>query len=78
MNEGIPIYENLDEFNKVIMDLWKIDIKLEENDQALIVLCPLPISFDCFVKSMVYGIDTISLVDVKSTLSSKDLRTKLV
>lgn len=77
MKEGISISEYLDEFNKIIMDLRNIDMKLNEEDRALIVLCLLPVSFDNFVNSILYGRDTISLADVKSTLNSKELRTKL-
>lgn len=33
--------------------------------------------FDNFVNSMLYGRDTISLIDVKYTLNSKELRQKL-
>lgn len=76
MKEGTPIYKHLYEFNKIIMDKRNIDIKFEEENQALIALCSLPMSFDNFVNSILYGRDTISLIDVKSTLNSKEMRTK--
>jgi hypothetical protein len=47
-----------------------IDIKVDDEDQALILLCLLPDSFDNFVNSMLYSRDTISLADVKSALNS--------
>lgn len=69
---------HLDEFNKIIMDLRSIATKFNDEDQDLILLCSLPLSLDNFVNSMLYDKDTISLVDVRSVLNSKELRTKLV
>ena len=77
MQEGMPLCDHLDEFNKILMDLKNIDIKIDDEDQALILLCSLPEFFDNFINSMLYGRDTISLVDVKSALNSMELRTRL-
>ncbi|GLT72015.1 hypothetical protein SLA2020_439880 [Shorea laevis] len=77
MEEGTPLGNHLDEFNKILMDLKNIDIQIDDEDQALILLCSLPEFFDNFVNSMLYGRDTISLVDVKSSLNSMELRTRL-
>lgn len=59
------------------MDLKHIVIKLDKEDQGLILLNSLSALFDSFVNSMLYGKDTNSLVDVKSILNYKELRTKL-
>ncbi|XP_073112178.1 uncharacterized protein [Elaeis guineensis] len=64
MNEGMPIKEHLDEFNSIIMDLKNIDIDIDSEDQALIVLCLLPPSYKTFVDTLLYGKDSISLDDV--------------
>lgn len=77
MKEGASILVHLEEFNKIIMYLRNINIKLNKEDQALIVLCLLSMSFDNFVNLVLYGMKTSSLVDIKSTLNSKELRTKL-
>jgi hypothetical protein len=68
MEEGTPLGNHLDECNKILMDLKNIDIQIDDEDQALILLCSLPKFFDNFVNSMLYGRDTISLVDVKFSL----------
>ena len=39
MKEGTPIKEHLDELNKILMDLKNIDVRVDEEDQALILLC---------------------------------------
>jgi hypothetical protein len=59
------------------LNLKNIDIKVDDEDQALILLCSLSDLFDNFVNSMLYGRYTISLVDVKSALNSIELRTRL-
>ena len=62
------------ELNKILLDLKNIDVRIDEEDQALILLCSLPPSFENFVNSLLYGRDTLSLEDVKSALHSKVLR----
>ena len=76
MQECMPFCDHLDDFNKIILDLKNIDIKVDDDDQALILLCSLPDLFDNFVNSMMYSRDTISLVDVKFALNSMELRTR--
>ncbi|KAI3414477.1 uncharacterized protein J3R85_016223 [Psidium guajava] len=77
MREGTPVQEHLDEFNKIVLDMKNLDIKLDDEDQALIVLCSLPASYENFVNSMLYGRESITLEDVKASLNSTELRTKL-
>lgn len=43
---------HLDEFNKIIIDLKYIDIKLDEELQILILLYLLPVLFDNIENSM--------------------------
>jgi hypothetical protein len=73
----MPLCDHLDDFNRIILDLKNIDIKVDDEDQALILLCSLPDVFDNFFNSMLYGRDTIFLADFKSALNSMELRTKL-
>jgi hypothetical protein len=77
MKECMLCCDHLDDFNRIILDLKNIDIKVDDEDQTLILLCSLPDVFDNFINSMLYGRDTISLVDIKSTLNFIKLRTRL-
>lgn len=54
-----------------------IDIKFDDGDQVLASLCLLPMSFNNFMNSMLFGRDSISLANAKSSLNSKELKTKL-
>jgi hypothetical protein len=55
MQESMPLGNHLDEFNKILMDLKNIDIQVDDEDQALILLCSLPEFFDNFINSMLHG-----------------------
>ncbi|KAK4718142.1 hypothetical protein R3W88_016480 [Solanum pinnatisectum] len=77
MTEGTLVKTHLDEFNSIIMDLKNIDIKIESEDQAIIMLCFLPLSYDTFVDTFLYGKDSISLDDVSNALKSKALKSFL-
>ena len=76
MKEGVAINDHLDEFNKLILDLENVNIDLEDEDRALILLSSLPDSFEHFVDTLLYGRQTLMLKDVKSALESKDLKKK--
>lgn len=73
----MSVKAHLDEFNKIIMDLKNIDIKIDDEDQVIIVLCSLLASYEHFVMTLLYGKDTISMKDVKASLHSRELRKKV-
>src|SRR3954462_8530092 len=74
MVEGTSVKQHLDEFISIIMDLRDINIIVESEDQALIVLCSLPPSYETFIDTLLSGKDSISLDDVSNTLKSKELK----
>lgn len=73
MQEGTPIQSHLDEFNSIIIDLENLDIKIEDEDKAVLLIVSLPRTYKHFKEIMLYGNrETISLEDVKSNLMSKE------
>ena len=74
MEEGSAVKEHLDAFNLIIMDLENMNVKVDSEDQALILLCSLPRSYDAFVDTLLYGKNSISLEDVSSALKSRELK----
>ena len=67
----------LDNFNRIILDLQGVNVKIEDEDQALILLCSLMNSYENFIDTMLYGMITIIVNDVKGSLMSKDLERKV-
>jgi hypothetical protein len=76
MKKGMLLCDHLDDYNKIILDLKNINVKVDDENQALVITLTTDV-FDNFVNSMSCGSDTISLVNVKSALNSLKLRTRL-
>ena len=60
--------QHLDEFNKVMMELDSLEVKIEEKDKALLLLASLPSSFDNIVTTLFFGKHTLRLDEVVATL----------
>ena len=73
MQENKTVEGQLDVFNKLILDLENIDVTIEDEDQALLLLCALPKTFAHFKETLLYGRDSLTLVEVQSALNSKEL-----
>ena len=71
--EGTSIKSHFDDFSSVIMDLENIDVKIEDEDQVLLLLCSLPPSYNHFRETLIYDKEEISIDDFKLSLFSKDL-----
>nr|GEV42210.1 retrovirus-related Pol polyprotein from transposon TNT 1-94 [Tanacetum cinerariifolium] len=71
------VKDHLDTFNRIILDLQGVGVKVDDEDQALILLCSLPSSYENFVDTMLYDRTTISVNDVKDALLSKELKRKV-
>jgi len=59
------------------VDLKNIDIKIESEDETLIVLCFLPSFYDTFVDTLLYKKGSISLDEVSNALKSKEFYEEL-
>ncbi|GJU49974.1 hypothetical protein Tco_1219529 [Tanacetum coccineum] len=68
--------DHIHEFNNLIVDLANIDIKIEDEDQTLMLLTSLPSSYENFVETLLYGRESLTMEDVLATLKSRDLKKK--
>ena len=69
--EGMSLRDHLDQLNTILLELRNIDVKVEDEDAALVLLVSLPLSYENFVQSFIVGKDTISLEEVRSSLHSR-------
>ncbi|GJS34779.1 retrovirus-related pol polyprotein from transposon TNT 1-94 [Tanacetum coccineum] len=74
MSPGTKLGDHIDEFNKLILDLTNIDIEIEDEDQALMLLTSLPSSNEIFVETLLYGRESLTMEDVLAILKSKELK----
>ncbi|GJZ35710.1 hypothetical protein Tco_0581527, partial [Tanacetum coccineum] len=80
MSPGTKLGDYIDEFNKLILDLVNIDIEIEDEDQALMLLTSLPSSYENFMETLLYERESLTMEDVLATLNSRELkkRTKYI
>ena len=73
MHKGTPIKSHIVKFFSIINNLDKIEVKIEDDDQALLLLCFLPSSYKKFRETIIYGgKSTIKIKEVKEHLLNKD------
>nr|GFA14863.1 retrovirus-related Pol polyprotein from transposon TNT 1-94 [Tanacetum cinerariifolium] len=77
MFESTQVKDHLDTLNRIILDLQGVGVKVDDEDQAFILLCFLPGLYENFVDTMLYGRTTISINDLKDALLSKELKRKV-
>ncbi|GKA71471.1 retrovirus-related pol polyprotein from transposon TNT 1-94 [Tanacetum coccineum] len=74
MSPGTKLGDHIDKFNKLILDLANIDIEIEDEDQALMLLTSLPSSYENFMETLLYGRESLTMKDVLATLNSRELK----
>ena len=67
MKEETTMLEHLN-FNKIISELLPVDVKIEKEDKALILLSSLSQLYDHIVTIMIYSKETLILEEDTSTL----------
>ncbi|MBA0870489.1 hypothetical protein Goshw_013112, partial [Gossypium schwendimanii] len=72
MNECELLRDYINQFITLLNDLNNIEIQIDDKDQAMLLLCSLPLSYKSFRETLIYGRDKLSFEDVKGHLLSKD------
>lgn len=57
------IVEQLEEFHKIYDDLQNIEVKIEDEGNAILLLNPLPKSFEHFNGVLLYGKECTTTLD---------------
>nr|GEY20607.1 retrotransposon protein, putative, Ty1-copia subclass [Tanacetum cinerariifolium] len=74
MSAGRKIFEHIDEFNKMVLDLANVEVKFKDKDLALLLITSLPASYEHFMDTLLYGREDLTLEDVMATLNSKEIK----
>jgi len=69
----MSLREYLDQLNSILLDLHNIDITIDGEDAALVMLISLPLSYENFRESFIRGKDSFSLEEVRYTLHSREM-----
>ena len=72
MADGTSLEVHFTIFKEVISDLETIEVKYNEEDLGLILLCLLPSSYMTFRDTILYSRDTLTLDEVSDALLSKE------
>nr|GEY85913.1 retrovirus-related Pol polyprotein from transposon TNT 1-94 [Tanacetum cinerariifolium] len=59
---------------RLIGDLANLDVDIDDEDQALMLITSFPSSYDNFVETLLYGRESLTLEDVMSSLNSRKLK----
>nr|KYP64673.1 Retrovirus-related Pol polyprotein from transposon TNT 1-94 [Cajanus cajan] len=75
MTETKSIVDQLAEFNKILDDLENIEVQLEDEDKALLLLNSLPRNYEHFKDAILYGKEQdITLDEVQTSIRTKELQ----
>ncbi|MFQ6664994.1 hypothetical protein Gotur_031899 [Gossypium turneri] len=72
MNEGELLRDQISQFITLLNDLKNVEVRIDVEDQAMLLLCSLPPSYKSFSETLNYGRFKISFEDVKGHLLSRD------
>uniref|UniRef100_A0A803P381 Integrase catalytic domain-containing protein n=1 Tax=Cannabis sativa TaxID=3483 RepID=A0A803P381_CANSA len=70
IDETEDLRKHLDEFNRIILDLSNIGVKIEDEDQGILLLSTLPKSYEHFVDTIVYRKESLSMIEYKGSNQS--------
>ena len=76
MQEGSDIAEHINVFNQLIADLRKVDVKIDDEDRAIILLCSLPGSYEHLVTTLTYGKEDVKVDEIVTALLGYEQRRK--
>ncbi|KAE8680998.1 hypothetical protein F3Y22_tig00111356pilonHSYRG00195 [Hibiscus syriacus] len=66
--------QHMNVFYQIISDLARLDVKIEDEDKAMILLCSLPPSYENMVTTLIYGKETIKVEDITAALLAHNQR----
>ncbi|MFQ6660986.1 hypothetical protein Gotur_029296 [Gossypium turneri] len=71
MNEGEHLRDHINQFINLLNDLKNVEVQINDEHHAMLLLCFLPYSYKSFSETLIYGRNNLSFKDVKGHLLSK-------
>ncbi|KAK2978569.1 hypothetical protein RJ640_006688 [Escallonia rubra] len=68
MDEGLDLDNHISEFNRLVSQFLSIDVKINEEDQAILLLSSLPKSYETLKTTLLIRKETLLVDDVVSAL----------
>ena len=68
MQEGLNLAQHVNIFNQIIIDLVRVNVKIEDKDKAIILLCSSLPSYEHLVITLTYGKKSIGLEEITTAL----------
>ena len=72
LQEGGSVMNHLSIFKEIVADLVSMEVKYDDEDLALLLLCSLPTSFANFRDTILLSRDELTLVEVYEALQSRE------
>ncbi|GKE37122.1 hypothetical protein Tco_1460527 [Tanacetum coccineum] len=74
MKPGTSVQDHLDGFNTILIDLENLDVDIDDEDKAVLLVISLPASYKHFKEIILYGNrETLSFDNVKFAMLSKQM-----
>ncbi|KAE8721388.1 hypothetical protein F3Y22_tig00016106pilonHSYRG00031 [Hibiscus syriacus] len=74
MQNDHDLAQHVNLFNQIISNLARLDVKIEDEDKAMILLCSLPPSYEHMVTTLTYGKETIKVEEITTALLAHNQR----
>jgi hypothetical protein len=78
LQDDESVMDHLSTFKEIVADLESIEVKYDEEDLCLILLCSLPSLYANFRDTILYSRDTLTLKKVYDALHAKEKMKKMV
>ncbi|MBA0881345.1 hypothetical protein Goshw_001625 [Gossypium schwendimanii] len=72
MNECELLKDHISQFITLLNDLKNVEVHIDDEDQVMLLLFYLPLSYKSFRETLIYGRDKLLFEDVKGHLLSRD------
>jgi hypothetical protein len=78
LQEGGSVLTHISVFKAIVADLTSMEVKFDDEDLALLLLCSLPTSFSNFRDTILYSRDTLTVAEVYEALTVKEKMRQMV